>query len=70
VVQVFRAPEYIPEVLEGVKQMTHKPTYFWLQEGVVHQEAAADAEAHGLVVVMDRCMWKEYDRVHGVQHHG
>jgi O-acetylhomoserine (thiol)-lyase len=70
VVQVFRAPQYVPEVLAGVRQMQHKPRFLWLQEGVVHQEAAREAVAYGLDTVMDRCTWKEYDRVHGLQHHG
>ncbi|HYF77415.1 MAG TPA: CoA-binding protein [Symbiobacteriaceae bacterium] len=69
VVDVFRAPEHVPAVLADVKQMQHRPTYLWLQEGVVHDEAAAEAEAYGLKVVMDRCLWKEHDRVHGRAHH-
>ena len=65
VVDVFRAPEYVPAVLADLRQMQFKPAYLWLQEGVVHDEAAAEAEALGLKVVMDRCLWKEHDRVHG-----
>jgi predicted CoA-binding protein len=68
VVDVFRAPQAVPEVLADLKAMQHKPAMLWLQEGVVHPEAAAEAEAYGLTVVMDRCLWKEHDRVHGVAH--
>ncbi|HLN60321.1 MAG TPA: CoA-binding protein [Symbiobacteriaceae bacterium] len=68
VVDVFRAPDFVPGVLEDVKRMQHKPRIFWLQEGVVHAEAAADAQAYGLHVVMDRCPWKEHDRLHGRKH--
>lgn len=68
VVDVFRAPEHVPSVLADLKQMQQKPAYLWLQEGVVHQEAAAEANAHGLTVVMDRCLWKEHDRIHGNTH--
>lgn len=70
VVQVFRAPQHVPEVLADLKQMQHKPSFLWLQEGVVHEEAAAEAEAYGVNVVMDRCFWKEYDRMRGAAHHG
>jgi hypothetical protein len=31
----------------------------WMQEGVVHEEAAARARAAGLEVVMDRCILKD-----------
>ncbi|HYF92637.1 MAG TPA: CoA-binding protein [Symbiobacteriaceae bacterium] len=68
VVDVFRAPEHVPDILADLKQMQHRPAYLWLQEGVVHAEAAAEAEAYGLKVVMDRCMWKEHDRIHGRTH--
>ncbi len=36
-----------------------KIPYLWLQEGVVHEEAAGSAEAAGIKVVMDRCILKE-----------
>jgi uncharacterized protein len=56
-VNVFRAPEYIPEVVRDVIRL--KIPYLWLQEGVVHDEAAGWAEAAGIKVVMDRCMLKD-----------
>ncbi|HWI66667.1 MAG TPA: CoA-binding protein [Symbiobacteriaceae bacterium] len=68
VVDVFRAPQHVPDVLADLKQMQAKPEYLWLQEGVVHEDAAAEAEAYGLKVVMDRCLWKEHDRIHGRSH--
>ena len=56
-VNVFRAPEYIPEVVKDVIRL--KIPYLWLQEGVVDAEAAGWAEAAGIKVVMDRCMLKD-----------
>lgn len=56
-VNVFRAPEYIPEIVKDVIRL--KIPNLWLQEGVVHPEAAGWAEAAGIKVVMDRCILKE-----------
>ncbi|HEX4036750.1 MAG TPA: CoA-binding protein [Acidobacteriaceae bacterium] len=56
-VNVFRAPEYVPAVVNDVIRL--KIPCLWLQEGVVHKEAAAQAEAAGVQVVMDRCILKE-----------
>jgi uncharacterized protein len=56
-VNVFRAPEHVPEVVKDVIRL--KIPYLWLQEGVVHDEAASWAEAAGVKVVMDHCILKE-----------
>jgi uncharacterized protein len=56
-VNVFRAPEHVPEVVEEVIQL--QIPYLWLQEGVVDTEAARRAEAAGVGVVMDRCILKD-----------
>jgi len=56
-VNVFRAPEFVPEIVSDVIRL--KIPYLWLQEGVIHHEAAAQAEAAGVKVVMDRCILKD-----------
>lgn len=56
-VNVFRAPQHIPAIVDSVIRL--KIPYLWLQEGVVHPEAAAKAEAAGVKVVMDHCILKE-----------
>ena len=56
-VNVFRAPAFVPEVVNDVIRL--KIPYLWLQEGVIHEEAAALAEAAGVKVVMDRCILKD-----------
>ena len=57
VVDVFRDPVYVPEIVKDVMRL--KIPYVWLQEGVCHEEAAEWAEHAGIGVVMDRCMLKE-----------
>jgi predicted CoA-binding protein len=56
-VNVFRAPSYVPEIVKDVIRL--KIPYLWLQEGVVHDEAAGWAEAVGIKVVQDHCILKE-----------
>ena len=56
-VNVFRAPEFVPEIVKDAIRL--KIPYLWLQEGVVHEEAAGWAEAAGIKVVMDHCILKE-----------
>jgi predicted CoA-binding protein len=56
-VDVFRAPEYVPAIVDEVIRL-HIP-FLWLQEGVIHEEAARRAEAAGVGVVMDHCILKE-----------
>lgn len=56
-VDVFRAPEFVPEVVKDTIRL--KIPYLWLQEGVVHEESAGWAEQAGIKLVMDRCILKE-----------
>jgi uncharacterized protein len=58
VVDVFRAPMHVPEIVKDVMRL--KIPNLWLQEGVCHDEAAGWAEADGIRVVMDRCMLREH----------
>ncbi len=58
VVNVFRDPVFVPEIVKDAIRL--KVPYLWLQEGVVHDEAAGWAEADGIGVVMDRCILKEH----------
>lgn len=57
-VNVFRAPEFVPEIVKYVIRL--KLPYLWLQEGVIHEEAAEWAEHAGVKVVMDHCLLKAY----------
>lgn len=63
VVQIFRRPEDVPPVVEQAIQKGAKVV--WMQQGIAHSEAAAQAEAVGLWVVQDRCMRTEHRRLLG-----
>jgi hypothetical protein len=57
-VVIFRRSEFVPEVVQAAIRKHAKVV--WMQEGVIHEEAAARARAAGLFVVQDRCILKEY----------
>lgn len=57
-VNVFRLPRAIPEIVDDM--IAIGLTQLWVQQGIVHAEAAAKAESHGIAVVMDRCLMIEH----------
>ena len=61
VVDIFRRPDaVIPIVKEAIKIGAKA---VWMQEGVINEEAAALAKDAGLLVVMDKCMFKEHKKL-------
>jgi hypothetical protein len=57
-VDVFRASDEVGPIVDecialGVRRL-------WLQDGVINEEAATRAQAAGMTVVMDRCVWRDY----------
>ena len=57
-VDVFRRPEYVPELVDEAIRL--KVPAIWLQEDVIHEEAAEKARKAGIFVVMDKCILKEH----------
>jgi predicted CoA-binding protein len=57
-VVIFRRPEFVPEIVESAIRKGAR--VIWMQEGIIHEEAARRAQAAGLVVVQDRCILKEH----------
>ncbi len=58
VVNVFRLPSFLPEIVDEMVQLGFKN--LWVQQGIVNADAAARAEAGGIQVVMDRCIMVEH----------
>jgi predicted CoA-binding protein len=57
IVDVFRAPEFVPAIVESCIKLGIKR--IWLQDGVINEEAAQRANEAGITVVMDRCIWRD-----------
>lgn len=62
-VNVFRDPQHVPEIVDIC--IEQRIPNLWLQEGVIHEEAAEHAAQQGIHVVMDRCIYKEFHRLLG-----
>ena len=60
-VNVFRAAQHVPAIVEqciasGIKAI-------WLQEGIIHNEAAETAQNAGISIIMNECIYKEIIRL-------
>jgi uncharacterized protein len=58
IVNIFRRSEFVEEIVDQAIQ--RKVPAIWMQEDVVHEQAAERARAAGIFVVMDRCILKEH----------
>jgi uncharacterized protein len=58
IVDVFRRPDAVPAIVDEVIEL--KLPVLWLQETVVHEQAAEKARKAGVKVVMDRCILKDH----------
>jgi predicted CoA-binding protein len=61
IVNIFRRSEMVPEIVDAAIAVGAKAV--WMQEGVVHEQAASRARKAGLTVIMDRCLLKEHRKL-------
>ena len=57
-VNVFRAAEYLDAIVDECIAL--KLPALWIQQGIVNEGAAQRARDAGMVVVMDRCVYRDY----------
>lgn len=62
-IDVFRALDVVPQVVDAALALSPLPKIIWLQLDLVHPQAAAKAEAAGLTVIQDRCPKIEHERL-------
>mgnify|MGYP005848511425 CR=1 FL=1 len=61
IVDIFRRSEFVAPIVEAAIRRGARAV--WMQEGVVHEDAARRAAEAGLLVIMDRCILKEHRKL-------
>ena len=57
-VDVFRASDAVPEIVDEAIRL--RIPFLWLQDGVMHDEAIARAEAAGIQCVQNDCIFRQH----------
>jgi predicted CoA-binding protein len=60
VVDIFRRAEFVPEIVDAAIRIGAHAV--WMQEGVIHPEAAERGRRAGLMVIMNACIGKAHAR--------
>ena len=66
IVGIFRPAKDVPPIVEQaikLKQMYGRPFVVWMQLGIVNEQAAKVAREAGLIVVMNKCLMVEHQRL-------
>ena len=58
IVDVFRRSEFVPGIADAA--LARGVGFFWMQDGVMDEEAARRLVAAGIPVVMDRCIYRDH----------
>lgn len=62
-INIFRASDQIPDVIDEILKLKTKPEVIWLQLGIFHLDAEAKAKKAGIIVVSNRCLHLEHVRL-------
>jgi len=60
IVDIFRRSVFVPEIVDSAIQIGARCV--WMQESVIHAEAAERARRAGIFVMMNSCILKEHIR--------
>ena len=66
IVDIFRPAKDVPPVVDQaikLRTLFGRPFVVWMQLGIVNEQAAEVARKAGLIVVMDKCMMVEHQRL-------
>jgi predicted CoA-binding protein len=65
IVDVFRPSFDVPPIVEQavkLKERYDKPYVFWMQLGIINEQAAEAAREAGITVIMNKCMMQEHKK--------
>jgi predicted CoA-binding protein len=60
IVDIFRRSEFVPDIVDSAIRIGARAV--WMQEGVIHHDAAERARRAGLFAQMNACILKEHVR--------
>ncbi len=60
VIDVFRTPSAVPQVVEEALRLDPRPAYFWMQPGAENAAAAKQCEENGITPISGDCMLAEH----------
>jgi predicted CoA-binding protein len=66
IVNIFRKAEDVPPIVEQTIELKTKfgrPFVVWMQQGIVNEQGAEATRCAGLVVIMDKCLMIEHQRL-------
>lgn len=63
IVDIFRKSEEILPIVKEIISLPALPKGIWMQQGIRNDEAAELARSKGIVVVMDRCIKVEHEKL-------
>lgn len=66
IVDVFRPSDETTAIAEQtvkMKERFDKPYVFWMQLGIINEQAAEKARQAGIIVIMNRCIMQEYGKL-------
>jgi predicted CoA-binding protein len=63
IVNVFRRPSALPELMNEIMNLDYKPDVIWTQIGVVNAEARKIAEENEIKYIENLCIYVEHQKI-------
>jgi uncharacterized protein len=63
IINVFRRPSALPELMKEILSLTYKPKVIWTQLGVINDEARKTAEDNGITYIENLCIYIEHRKL-------